>query len=235
MINLKASKIQILRYGDSAKILPQEIPDSSIDIIFTDPPYGLGYGIYDDAEVFYGLEEELYRILKPNSWLIFYWSTKKLYEPFIRLKKFRYIWQIICSFPTTYSKSIIGDRKYMPILVFAKGDPKIIYRRFDIIPALELPCVIEKIGNALFKPTSTTSQLLQIFTKEKDLILDPFMGYGSIPFCCHLWKRNYIGIEIDETCFKFAEKFIKTGTITYIGKRDIIYNNKQTELFKDDK
>lgn len=56
-------------------------PDNSVDLILTDPPYGLGYGKYDDSEGFYALEEDLYRVLKPNSFLVFIGVLKSCPSP----------------------------------------------------------------------------------------------------------------------------------------------------------
>ncbi len=203
--------------GDARELI-KKIPDNSVDLILTDPPYSLGFGKYDDSEVFFELEEELFRVLKPNSFMVVYWSIKRLADIFKKIKRFEYVWQMICYFSSTYSKSILGDRKYAPIIVFVKGKPKVKYKNTDFVYAMELPFINTKIGNPLFKPTVATSQLLQMFSNEGDLVLDPFMGFGSIILCCKFWKRNYIGFEIDKEIFKVAEKIINTGRVEYIGK-----------------
>ena len=185
-------------------------------MILTDPPYGLGFGEFDNAEDFYSLEDDLWRVAKPNSWLVFYWSTKKLYEPFVRLKKFQFAWQIIAYFPTTYSKSIVGDRKYIPILVFRKGDPKVKRRASDFVYCFELPCVVEKVKNALFKPTVANMQLLELFSFEGEKVLDPFAGFGSIPLVAEIFKRKWIAFEINKIAFDIAVKFIREKKVTEI-------------------
>lgn len=48
------------------------------------------------------------------------------------------------------------------------------------------------------KPTQLWCQLLNYYTKEGDLILDPFAGSQSLRIACHKLKRNYIGFEIDK-------------------------------------
>jgi len=202
--------------GDSQKLI-KYIPDNSIDLIFTDPPYSLGFGKYDNSKNFYKLESELWRVIKPNRFLVFYWSTKKLGEPFLKLKKFQYCWQIIGYFPTTYSKSKLGDRKYMPLLVFMKGDAKLRYRQSDLLYAFELPIVVEKIKNPLFKPTAINCQILQMFSLKNDLIFDPFCGFGSIPLVCKVFNRRFIGIDIDSECIEIAQEFIAKGEVSYIG------------------
>jgi DNA modification methylase len=47
-----------------------------------------------------------------------------------------------------------------------------------------------------------------MFTKEGDLVLDPFAGYGSIPLVCELFNRRWIGIEIDPIKYEIAKKII---------------------------
>lgn len=215
--------------GNALELI-RDIPSNSVDLILTDPPYGLGFGEFDNSEVFYEIENELWRVLKPNSFLVFYWSIKKLYEPFQKLKLFNFCWQIICYFLTTYSKSIVGSKRYIPILVYGKGlKPKVKYKHSDFIYALELPFITSKIGNVLFKPTGATSQLLQMFSREGDLVLDPFAGFGSILLSCKIWKRNFVGFEIDKRVFEIAKKIIETCKVTTIGKIPVLYD-KQKEL-----
>jgi len=40
-------------------------------------------------------------------------------------------------------------------------------------------------------------------------VLDPFMGSGTTGVACVKTGRNFIGIEIDETYFKIAQKRIE--------------------------
>lgn len=155
-------------------------------------------------------------------------------EPFVRLKKFNFCWQIICSFPTTYSKSVLGDRRYLPILVYGKGKkPKVRRRASDFVYATELPVVVGKIGNTLFKPTVATSQLLQMFSNEGDTVLDPFAGFGSIPLVCKLWKRNFIAFEISEKICQIAKKIMEEGRVGFIGQiEEEETDNRQQILFE---
>ena len=48
------------------------------------------------------------------------------------------------------------------------------------------------------KPTQLWVKLLNYYTKEGDLILDPFAGSQSLRIACHKLKRDYIGFEIDK-------------------------------------
>jgi site-specific DNA-methyltransferase (adenine-specific) len=52
------------------------------------------------------------------------------------------------------------------------------------------------------KPTQIWLQLLNFYTKEGDLILDPFAGSQSLRIACHKLKRRYIGFEIDKEYYE---------------------------------
>lgn len=43
------------------------------------------------------------------------------------------------------------------------------------------------------------------WSNEGDIVLDPFMGSGTVGDVCIELNRNFIGIEIDETYFKYAQ------------------------------
>jgi len=200
-----------LIHGDS-RVELKKFPDKYFDLIITDPPYGIGYAEYDDADVFFELEKEMYRVLKDDAWFVFWWSNKRLLEV-KRLSLFKYKWQMMCIFPRTYSKSPLGDRTYAPIMVFQKGNPKLAYRRSDSVLAEELPFVKSRVKSGDFKPTFALSQLLLMFSKENDKILDSFMGFGSFGLVCKIFKRDFTGIEMQENRFKIAKKIIESGGI----------------------
>jgi DNA modification methylase len=217
-------------YLGNARDLIKTIPNESIDLILTDPPFGLEMDEFDDPNVFFELEDEMWRVLKKDAWLVFFYSIKKLPEAF-KFKKFEYAWQIICHFPTPFSKSVLGDRCYLPILVFRKGKPKIYYRRYDVIPADELPFVIELVKDPRYKPTFTISVLLHMFTRENDFVLDPFAGFGSIPIVAEFFKRKWFAFEIDERKFNIAVKFIREGKVEKIANLRKEKSNHSLEPF----
>ena len=58
------------------------------------------------------------------------------------------------------------------------------------------------------KPLPLLEWLLNKYTKEGDLILDPFMGSGTTAVACYKLKRRYIGFELDEEYFNLANERI---------------------------
>ena len=51
-------------------------------------------------------------------------------------------------------------------------------------------------------------ELLNMFSKENDLVLDPFIGSGKTGKVASDLNRNFIGFEIDENNIKIANKLI---------------------------
>jgi len=210
-------KERSFRYGafklGDARQLVKTVPDGSVDLIFTDPPFGFGKFKHDVADVFFELEDELWRVAKDNAWLVFYWPEAKLPEAF-RLKRFKYRGQLIAvHFKPQYATA--GVRYYTSILVFSKGKPKRYSPRVkSILTAAELPIVVDKVPSPLFKPTAVNATILGAFTREGDVVLDPFAGYGSIPIVCELFKRRWIAFEIDEDVYDYAVRAIEEMRVT---------------------
>ena len=45
-------------------------------------------------------------------------------------------------------------------------------------------------------------KILTLYTKENDLILDPFTGSQSLRIACYKTNRRYIGFEIDKSYYE---------------------------------
>ena len=56
------------------------------------------------------------------------------------------------------------------------------------------------------KPLPVIEWILNKYTKEGDLVCDPFMGSGTTAIACHKLKRRFIGFELDEEYFNLANK-----------------------------
>jgi site-specific DNA-methyltransferase (adenine-specific) len=64
-----------------------------------------------------------------------------------------------------------------------------------------------KNHSAVF-PIELPSWFIQLFTKEGDLVLDPFSGSGSTAVAALLGNRNYLGVEILQEYVEEGEKNI---------------------------
>lgn len=217
-------KINYMYKGSSVDVL-KKFPDNSIDMVLTDPPYGVNYidtrnsynPTYED-ETNYSLIllddtcKELKRITKPNSHLYFFcgyinaFSFKEILSKYFIVQDNWITWvknkHTLCDFDTRYAS------KY-EIIWFCKNENSNRKLNYSVsLDVLEYPIPTNKIHSAQ-KPEGLLEYLICNSTIEGELVLDTFMGSGS---CCKVAKnksRKYIGIEINEDIFSLAKNYIE--------------------------
>lgn len=59
------------------------------------------------------------------------------------------------------------------------------------------------------KPVALIEYFLRTYTKEGDVVLDPYMGSGTTGVACRNLGRRFIGVEMDSTYFGVAKKRIE--------------------------
>ena len=60
--------------------------------------------------------------------------------------------------------------------------------------------------------TELCGKLLLLYTKEGDVVYDPFMGTGTTAIACHRGKRKWIGSEISNNYCEYANRRIAAET-----------------------
>ena len=110
---------------DCLKVLPT-IPDNSIDLVLTDPPYGTTACKWDSVIPFEPMWKELKRIIKDNSAIVFTASqpfTSALVMSNIKMFKYEWIWEkaVGSNFATVKYQPM---KEHENILVFSKGTHK---------------------------------------------------------------------------------------------------------------
>jgi len=68
-------------------------------------------------------------------------------------------------------------------------------------------------GHPATFPISLPDFFIKLFTKENDLVLDPFSGSGTTLISAKTLNRRYIGIEIVEEYCDLAKKRIQNGEV----------------------
>lgn len=66
-----------------------------------------------------------------------------------------------------------------------------------------------QIGHPAPFPEELPRRLIQLYSFENEVILDPFMGSGQTAIAAVKSKRNYVGYDIDKSYCSLAEKRIK--------------------------
>ena len=70
------------------------------------------------------------------------------------------------------------------------------------------PARAKKIGHPAPFPEELVKRFINLYSYEKDLILDPFIGSGTTAIAAKNLNRNYIGYEINEDYCDLANKRI---------------------------
>jgi len=60
------------------------------------------------------------------------------------------------------------------------------------------------------KPVPLFSWIIRGYSKESDIIIDPFLGSGTTACACEKLNRRWIGVEISERYCEIAAKRIKS-------------------------
>ena len=213
-----------LLHGDCLELM-KDIPDGSVDMVLTDPPYGMSFqsdyrkNKYDkikgdsDLNWLDDFVNEMYRVSKPN-------AAHYVFCSFHHIDKFKQAierkFKIKNILTWVKNNTSMGDLKgdFAPktefIIFFHKG------RRF--INGKRDSNVLEfaKTRNQLHptqKPVDMLEFMIEKFSDEKNIVLDPFMGSGSTGIACLNKNRNFIGIELDEKYFNVAKERIENHEV----------------------
>lgn len=74
----------------------------------------------------------------------------------------------------------------------------------------------QNINHPTQKPVGLCEYLIRTYTNEGETVLDNTMGSGTTGVACVHTKRNFIGIEKDETYFKIAQERIMNAQLPLI-------------------
>ena len=61
--------------------------------------------------------------------------------------------------------------------------------------------------------TEFASKLIELYSEQNDIILDPFCGIGTTGLACKKLNRKFIGIELDENYFNITKDRIGCGKV----------------------
>jgi site-specific DNA-methyltransferase (adenine-specific) len=221
-------------YNSDCLELMKNIPDGSVDLVLTDPPYPttsrgnagnsggmLQKEINKKGKVFEHnnidcteYAPEFYRVLKDGSHCYVMTNQVNLINMLNTFTSngFHFIKSLIWN----KGNKIMGQyymSQYEYILFFRKGKAKRINNcgTSDILSIQNIKT--KDINGKNLHDTEKPVQLMQILvensTKENELVLDPFLGIGATGVACINTNRNFIGIELDENYFNIAKDRIE--------------------------
>jgi DNA modification methylase len=216
-----------IKNGDSLEIL-ESLEDGCIDIVLTDPPYGINYvsnrSIFDESITKRGLlndgKEEAFELLDKtckilsrktaeNSHLYFFcsWNVFSSFESIIG-KYFTIKTPIVWDKGNKGSGDLENDwgNQTEIIIYCVKGKKLVNSRRGNIISVPRLHT--SKMVHPTQKPEELIKQILEISYLQGDFVVDPFMGSGSTIKACNFIGAKSLGIELDNEMFNIANNYI---------------------------
>lgn len=207
---------KIKLYNSDCLIEMKNIPDKSIDLLLTDPPYGIGID---------GQKLSICKNPKHNrkSHEFKGWDNsipaKEYFNEMFRITKNQIIFG--GNYFTEYLKPskgwIVWDKGQYNL---SMSDGELIYTSFEKALRILHCNRAQLLRDGSFHPTQKPLLILyKILETLKDVetIIDPFMGSGSTGVACINTNRNFIGIEKDEKYFQIAKKRIDEAVENYNG------------------
>lgn len=73
---------------------------------------------------------------------------------------------------------------------------------------LHLPTECSNRNHSAAFPKELPMWFIRLFTKEGDIVLDPFIGSGTTAIACLLTNRRFVGIEVQQEYYKIANEAI---------------------------
>ena len=208
----------------------KRIPDGSVDLIVTDPPYLMNYKTgrrkdkthrFNDVilndnneQLIVDYIKECYRILSDDTAMYLFCSSNKV-DLFKReLEKLFSIKNMIIWVKNNHTagdlESAFG-RKYEIVFLVNKGQRKFNGERLTDI--WEFPKVsTDGQLHQNQKPIELIKRCIEKHSNVGDVVFDGFMGSGTTAAAALDTNRNYIGFELDEYYFNVAEKRLKNHT-----------------------
>jgi len=186
-----------LRLGDFREVLA-DLPDSSVDLVFTDPPYlGSTIEVYGDLGAFAG------RVLAPDGLLLAEVGAMFLPEAIALLRGHLYYrWCIAVVLPRkrprVHARRVING--WRSILVFAREGASGRWL-YDTHTVEEPP---DKRWHRWEKPLGPARYYIGQLSRPGDLVVDPFVGSGTTAVAALAEGRRFVGCDIDPEALKAA-------------------------------
>jgi len=199
----KRQDVDGLYLGDFREV-GDKIPDASVDLIFTDPPYDR-----KAIELYDGLGEFAARVLRPGGSLIAYIGQIQLPDAVADLSKhLRYWWTCSCyhSGPSLLRMNEYGIvNGWKPMLWFVKetrGDKTTFIN--DVATGSR-----EKSHHEWQQSEAEARYFIELLTDQDGFVVDPFCGGGTTPVACVKAGRKWAAFEVDEANISRASERIK--------------------------
>jgi site-specific DNA-methyltransferase (adenine-specific) len=214
--------------GDCLDVM-KDIPDKSIDLVLTDPPYGISKQLNSNKPK---TKSHFYRRKTQVNYNFGEWDNATFEWVDLVLPKIKGWFCSFCAkehIGLLYSKLIANEFVGINTCVWEKPNPVPLNSKTGFLNSWEsfvvgkrsngifnsgyqkniFKCVVE-YGTHRFHPTQKPVDLIEdivsLLSNENDIILDCFLGSGTTAVACVNLKRHFIGIEKEQEYVDIANK-----------------------------
>lgn len=230
MFNIETIGNCVLVNGDCEEFIKQ-LPDNSITLIHTDPPYVIHSGVQNskmfdekginkqqkalhDADISDGFDvdkmfPEFKRICRTVNFQI--WCSKKQFIAYLILaKNNKWNWQDICLYRNNALPNVRGkyqDKDYCVHLWKGRTLTGTYHqKRTDYHYTIG---GVKDYNHPALKPLDPILNMIPIGSDENDTVFDPYMGSGTTGEACIRTNRKFIGVEKNKVFFDMAVERLK--------------------------
>ena len=181
----------------------KQLPDNSIDMILTDPPYD-----EKSIHLYIDTAKEARRVLKDGGVALYYGNDMFFDRILPKMCEHLDFFFLFHLYMPGQNTSIIKYNLRVgckTIMAFSYGKTKLKHQ----------------ISNYLVSPKRKTGELhkwqqnkhpvvalIEGFTNEGDVVLDMFLGSGTTGIACKMLKRQFIGFDTDSIAVENAIQYI---------------------------
>lgn len=174
-----------------ADIRALPVADNSIDLIFTDPPY-----LEEYIPTYEWLSAEAARVLKPGGFVLAMaggYYLDRVMNNLGRHLSFFWKFELFMSNVSTviWPRKVIARSK--PILAYVKGKG---LPRCNVLGAM-VGGGNDKRFHRWGQDVESARYYIDVFSKEGDIVLDPFVGGGTTLIASELIGRRAVGFDVD--------------------------------------
>lgn len=190
----------------------KQIPDKSINLVLTDPPYGInadkGVGGFGSSKTDKHYKDEWDKSI----------PDKDYFDEMLRIAKNLVIWggQFMTAMLPPNGHWIVWDKKGDIQFDNPFGDCELAWTNLNRKSVKKYTIIQQGFvskekdrWHPTQKPVELMMNILRDYTSDTDIVLDPFIGSGTTAIACQNLHRNFIGIEIDPKYCKIAEERLR--------------------------
>ena len=188
--------------GD-CRILAPRLPDNCAVLVFADPPYWVGFDYGDKTDEDMEKIDPIWLVteLKRIAQVVLITPGITNYHDYPKAD-----WVIAWNKPasTGRSETLKGFNVWEPILVYGEPSKRVWQDSVTAHGGREFDAAFHKCP----KPLALLSWIVEQFTNEGDLVIDPLSGSGTTGKACRLLRRDFIGFELNPEMARLANERI---------------------------